>query len=147
MEEKKKVAWWRYILALLIFVLTFFLVPAIVYLFRWLIDVFSIYTKESAAERLLMSYVLTPFFANALAETALGKKNIFLVVLCAVAGAYSIFVATWNYLLGKNSLYETIALGIAGLIYFGLAVWDGIQIGKEIGKTEKEETGDNGHHT
>ena len=130
-DKDKKTGWWRYPVAALIFIAMFFLLPALIAFARWLLDLLSVYRRESVEERMLAGYVIAPFFTNMLAESVLQKKNVFLIILCCLAGTYSIFVATWNYAAGANTLLGSALVGGSGLIYLGIAVWDGVQIGKE----------------
>lgn len=131
MNEKAKIAWWRYALGVVAFVVCMFLAPLIIYLTKSLAAYIPFLGRESTGEMWLIAYVIAPFIANAVSRGVFSRKCWLSVVLCVIAGAYSIFVATWNYVAGENGLILSLGIGIGGLIYIGLAIAQATEISRE----------------
>ena len=125
--EKVKTAWWRYVLATLVFVVIHFLAPGLIAIISRFLDLFTPgYLRGSEAESItwawFIGYILTSVL-NCQAVLALTKeKQIFVGVLALIAAAYSLFASAWNYALGYNSLSVTISIIAGGITYLVVGV-------------------------
>ncbi len=133
----KKVEWWRYVLAVPAFILLYFLAPILWMLVQSVLDLFAPkYFKQGAAWIQLCAYIVAPFFASYAAAGITKRVTPLNVGLCILGGVYSVFVATWNYLTGKNNVLTTVELAVSGVIYLVLAVKFGMEMAKQ-GKQDK----------
>lgn len=142
MQKGKRIAWWRCLLGCLVFVACLFLLPGIITFARWIMDKIPFsYLRETDDERWAAGYTLAPFASFFFAYKIMGRNNLFLTILSALAGIYCIVVAVHNYVLHSADGYLTILVGIGGVIYIGIAIASGIFLGKE--SMEKKENGQN----
>ena len=125
--EKVKTAWWRYVLATLVFVAIHFLAPGLIALISRFMDLFTPgYLRGSEAESIIWSWLfgyIIAAYINCNIATAITKEKVaFVGVLSFIAAAYSFFVSAWNYVLGVNSLSITISIIAGGITYLVVGV-------------------------
>ena len=142
---EKKTPWWRYAAAVIVFLLAYFFGPMLIRLFELIVDLFSPrYFKQGEDWAMIIGYLGAPFLAAYLTFLIVGGFKPLLIVLCALGGVYSVFVATWNYLVGVNDGFTSVFIGLGGAVSIGIAVWIGMNTA-----TRKKETAEAGneYHT
>lgn len=127
--------WWKFVLAIVSFVVIFFFAPALISLLLHLSNFFTPKIYQNTNEWI---YVLSCFLGMVLACGSLEKilnstHFIFCMVICIIAAFYSVAVAVWNFAIGITELYELIGFGSEGVVATIFAVIYGLNTRKENG--------------
>ena len=117
--------WWRYPLALIVFILMYFLLPSIISLILSISNIFltAYMRNDEPIWAWFTAYIAGPSFTYETAVNIFGKninsKNyLFISIICVIAGVWSLFVSFWNYYAGINSFPMSCCVFVGGITYF-----------------------------
>ncbi len=142
---ERRTPWWRFALAIVSFVLIFFLAPILISMLLELTNLFSPKAFQNTSEWI---YVISSISGIVLACISLekilnGNHCIFCMIVCIIAAFYSVGVAVWNFAIGITELYEFLGLLAEGIVATVFAVIYGmhptnISEGEEASKSQRE---------
>lgn len=130
---ENRIPWWKFVLAIVSFVVIFFFAPVLISMLLHLSNFFIPRSYQNTTEWI---YVLSSVFGMVLACGSLEKvlnstHFIFSMVICIIAAFYSVAVAVWNFAIGITEFYEFIGFGAEGVVATIFAVIYGSRIKKE----------------
>ena len=125
-EDVSTVKWWRYLVAILAFVATYFLLPVLIGLLLTITNLFSPeFYKSSELELFILTDILSAAIGfNLVDEIMLKQKYVFQAIWATIVAVYSFFAAITNWFLGGSSLEQllgVLAMGIVAIVYVGLS--------------------------
>ena len=125
-EDVSTVKWWRYPVAILVFVATYFLLPVLIGLLLTITNCFSPeFYKSSELELFILTDVLAAAIGfNLVDKIMLKQKYVFQAIWATIVAVYSFFVAITNWFYGGSSLEQLLgvsAMGIVAIVYVGLS--------------------------
>ena len=125
-EDVSTVKWWRYPVAILVFVATYFLLPVLIGLLLTITNLFSPeFYKSSELELFILTDILSAAIGfNLVDEIMLKQKYVFQAIWATIVAIYSFFVAITNWFFGGSSLERllgVLAMGIVAIVYVGLS--------------------------
>ena len=121
-----KYKWWRYALAVLAFIMAYFLAPIVAALLCKPFNFLSPRAyQRSDMSITLIAYVLTPGVMLYAVGAIVDGSHKFAMVLMIIGAFYTVFVATWNYVNGIIATWTAISMGIEAVMFVILAVTEG----------------------
>lgn len=127
MKNKSKTAWWKYLLAIVAFVAAYILAPIIIELVLKLFDFFAPKLYKNGENWIsFLAHIGTPLVAAGAVEAIISEESIFVCVLMGIAALYTVFVATWNYLLGVITLITAIMMWAEAVVFIIFTVMNGV---------------------
>ena len=134
-----KTKWWRYILAIVTFLIADTVIPVLFGLVWSITSLFSPeYYRSSPSWTLLVSTILGTYAAIALADYIVQHSPKFIIIMCTVVAVVSIAVGVWNYALGNAQLINMISMLVHGIVAIGYAIWRATTISSNEGNHHSE---------
>lgn len=121
-----KYKWWRYALAVVVFVVAYFLAPVVVNILYKLLNLFTPRAYQSSVEWIdFITYLLTPIAVLYVVGKVVDGSHKFSMVLMIIGAFYTVFVTTWNYAYGTLSTWTAISMALEAVVFIILAVTEG----------------------
>ena len=128
MKVKKEIPidWWRYPVAILVFIVAYFLLPIVAGLILTITNWFSPeYYKSSEMWIYILADVASAVVGFLWVEKLLeNKKYVFQAVWAAIVAIYSFVVAVINRIAGITNLKQflgVLAMGVVSIVYVGIS--------------------------
>lgn len=121
-----KYKWWRYFLAVILFVVAYFLAPLVINILQNLMNLLTPkYYQNTQGWINLVTYLLTPIAVWYVVDRVTPEAFRFEMVLMIIGAFYTVFVTTWNFAFGMLDTITAISMALEAVVFIVMAIYSG----------------------